>query len=101
MDEAMVMIQNNDKEWILSMGNPQPDGKKQTLRFTTNMLLPEGVYKYKLGGIYPIEGETVCIKRIGNMTEVTAEIPDIRDEKKYNYQSDLYAAAPIVIKISK
>ena len=101
MDEAMVMIQNNEKEWILSMGNPQPDGKKQTLRFTTNMLLPEGVYKYQLGGVYPIEGETVCIKRIGNMTEVTAEIPDIRDEKKYNYQSDLYAAAPIVIKISK
>ena len=48
-----------------------------------------------------MKGETVSIKRIGMMTEVIAEIPDIRDEIKYNYQSDLYAAAPITIKIPK
>lgn len=100
-DVAMIMLQENNNEWILSIGNPQPDGKKQTIRFITNANLTEGLYKYQLGGIYPIAGETVSIKRIENMTEVIAEIPDIRDEIKYNYQSDLYAAAPITIKISK
>lgn len=97
----MIMLKENNNEWTLSIGNPQPDGKKQTIRFITNMKLTEGIYKYQLGGIYPMEGETVSIKRIGKMTEVIAEIPDIRDEIKYKYQSDLYAAAPITIKIPK
>jgi hypothetical protein len=100
-DVAMIMLKENNNEWTLSIGNPQPDGKKQTIRFITNMKLTEGIYKYQLGGIYPMEGETVSIKRIGKMTEVIAEIPDIRDEIKYKYQSDLYAAAPITIKIPK
>lgn len=100
-DIAMIMLKENNNDWTLSIGNPQPDEKKQTIRFITNMKLTEGIYKYQLGGIYPMKGETVSIKRIGMMTEVIAEIPDIRDEIKYNYQSDLYAAAPITIKIPK
>ena len=33
--------------------------------------------------------------------KVVVELPDIRDEKQYNYQSDLYAATPIVVTIPK
>ena len=100
-DVAMIMLKENDKDWTLSMGNPMPDGVKQTLRFVTNVNLPEGEYRYQVGGVYPLEGETVSVKRIGDKTEVIAQIPDRRDEKRYNYQTDLYASTPIVVRISK
>lgn len=100
-DIAMVMLQENQNDWLLSIGNPAPDGKKQTLRFTTDAKLPEGIYNYNVGGVYPMEGETVEIRRIDGKTEITANIPDMTDEKKYRYQSDLYAATPIIVRIAK
>lgn len=100
-DASMIMFKEKSTEWIMSVGNPKPDGKKQILRFKTNIKLPQGIYPYNIGGIYPLQGETVSIQEKNNSTEVVVELPDIRDEKQYNYQTDLYSAAPIVIKIPK
>ena len=100
-DIMQVMLRDNGKEWILSVNNPAPDGKKQKLTFEISKRLPEGKYLYKTKGMYEIEGEYVEITDAGNGSKVTVELPDIRDAKKYNYQSDLYAALPIVIAIPK
>ena len=49
--------------------------------------------------MYPLEGETVTVSPDKDGAKVVIELPDIRDEKRYNYQSDLYAATPIVVNI--
>jgi len=49
--------------------------------------------------MYPLEGETVTVMPKGKGSKVTIELPDSRDAAKYNYQSDLYAATPIVVRV--
>lgn len=98
-DIAQIMLRDNGDSWTLSVNNPAPDGQKQTLSFTLSTRLPQGTYNYQAGGIYPTEGETVTIAPEGKGSKVTVEIPDSRDAVRYNYQSDLYAATPIVITI--
>lgn len=100
-DVAQIMLREEDGQWVLSVNNPMPDGKKQTLSFSTSTTLPEGTYTYRTSGIYPLEGETVTVKQEGETCRVTVELPDTRDAARYNYQSDLYAATPIVVNIPK
>ena len=100
-DVAQVMLRDNETEWVLAVGNPMPDGRKQTLTFRTTASLPIGVYPYQTKGVYPLEGETVQIEPDDMGCKVTVELPDSRDAAKYNYQSDLYAATPIVVRIPK
>ena len=100
-DVALIMLRDNGNSWILSASNPMPDGKKQTLTFYTNMSLKAGTYVYQTKGMQKLEGETVTISPAKDGSKIVVELPDIRDEKKYNYQSDLYAATPIVVEIAK
>ena len=100
-DIALIMLRDNGNSWILSASNPMPDGKKQTLTFYTNMSLKAGTYVYQTKGMQKFEGETVTISPAKDGSKIVVELPDIRDEKKYNYQSDLYAATPIVVEIAK
>ena len=78
-----------------------PDGQKQTLTFSISTQLPEGTYTYRTRGVYPLEGETVKVEQEGKGSKVTVELPDSRDAAQYNYQSDLYAATPIIVNIPK
>lgn len=100
-DIAQVMLRDNGDSWTLSVNNPAPDGKKQTLSFNLSTRLPQGTYTYQAGGIYPREGETVTIAPQGKGSRVTVELPDSRDAARYNYQSDLYAATPVVVTLKK
>lgn len=100
-DVAQIMLRDNGDSWTLSASNPMPDGQKQTLTFSLSTQLPTGTYNYQAGGIYPIEGETVTVTSNGKGSKVIVELPDSRDAAHYNYQSDLYAATPIVINIPK
>ena len=100
-DIAQVMLRDNGDSWTLSINNPAPDGQKQALTFTISTRLPQGTYNYRAGGIYPMEGETVTIASDSKGSRVTVEIPDGRDAVRYNYQSDLYAATPVVVTIPK
>lgn len=100
-DVTQIMLREDTGSWILSVGNPMPDGLKQTLSFRLSVRLPQGTYAYRVGGVYPRDGETVKIADEGKGSRVTVELPDARDAAHYNYQSDLYAAVPIVINISK
>ena len=100
-DVAQLMLREEDKQWVLSVNNPMPDGKKQTMTFHISEKLPEGTYTYRARGVYPLEGETVTVTPEGNGCEVTVELPDNRDAERYNYQSDLYAATPILVNIPK
>ena len=95
------MLRDTGDGWVLSVNNPMPDGKKQTLSFTLSVALAPGVYTYRTGGVVPCEGETVTVEKNGDGSKVTVELPDIRDEARYNYQTDLYAAVPIVVRIPK
>ena len=63
--------------------------------------LATGTYTYRTKGMYPLEGEIVTVSPDKDGAKVVIELPDIRDEKRYNYQSDLYAATPIVVNIPK
>lgn len=100
-DVAQIMLRDNGDNWTLSVNNPMPDGQKQTLSFNLSTKLSEGTYNYQVGGVYPIEGETVTVTTNGKGSKVTVELPDARDAAYYNYQSDLYAATPIIINIPK
>lgn len=100
-DVAQIMLRDNGDNWTLSVNNPMPDGQKQTLSFNLSTKLPEGTYNYQVGGVYPREGETVTVTTNGKGSKVTVELPDARDAAHYNYQSDLYAATPIIINIPK
>lgn len=100
-DVAQIMLREDAACWTLSAGNPMPDGKKQTLSFRLSVRIPQGTYAYKVGGVYPREGETVSVVNDGKGSKVTVELPDIRDASHYNYQSDLYAATPVVVYIPK
>lgn len=100
-DVAQIMLRDNGSEWVLSVNNPMPDGQKQTLTFSTSAKLPAGTYTYQTKGVYPLEGETVTVISEGKGSKVTVELPDSRDVAKYNYQSDLYAATPIIVNIPK
>ena len=59
------------------------------------------MYNYTIGGIYPVEGETVIVSHEGLGSKIVVEIPDSRDEEKYNYQTILYSGAPITVIIPK
>ena len=98
-DDAQIMLRDNGTEWILSVNNPMPDGQKQRLTFSISTKLTEGTYTYHTRGMYPLEGETVTVMPKGKGSKVTIELPDSRDAAKYNYQSDLYAATPIVVRV--
>jgi len=98
-DVALIMLRDNGDSWTLSASNPMPDGKKQRLSFRVSTPLAAGTYTYRTKGMYPLEGETVTVSPDKDGAKVVIELPDIRDEKRYNYQSDLYAATPIVVNI--
>ena len=100
-DVALIMLRDNGDSWTLSASNPMPDGKKQRLSFRVSTPLAAGTYTYRTKGMYPLEGETVTVSPDKDGAKVVIELPDIRDEKRYNYQSDLYAATPIVVNIPK
>ena len=100
-DVALIMLRDNGDSWTLSASNPMPDGKKQRLTFRVSTPLTAGTYTYRTKGVYPLEGETVTVSPDKGGAKVVVELPDIRDEKQYNYQSDLYAATPIVVTIPK
>lgn len=100
-DVAQIMLHDNGTEWILSVNNPMPDGQKQTLTFSTSVKLRAGTYTYQTEGMYPLEGETVTVTPEDKGCKITVELPDRRDAARYNYQSDLYAATPIVVNIPK
>ena len=100
-DVALIMLCDNGDSWTLSASNPMPDGKKQRLTFRVSTPLAAGTYTYRTKGVYPLEGETVTVSPDKGGAKVVVELPDIRDEKQYNYQSDLYAATPIVVTIPK
>lgn len=100
-DVAQIMLRDNGNNWTLSVNNPMPDGQKQTLSFNLSTKLSEGTYNYLVGGVYPREGETVTVITNDRGSKVTVELPDARDAAHYNYQSDLYAATPIIINIPK
>lgn len=100
-DVAQIMLRDNGNNWTLSVNNPMPDGQKQTLSFNLSTKLSEGTYNYLVGGVYPREGETVTVTTNDKGSKVTVELPDARDAAHYNYQSDLYAATPIIINIPK
>ncbi|SHE81631.1 Polysaccharide lyase family 8, C-terminal beta-sandwich domain [Mariniphaga anaerophila] len=98
---AMVMLKENQNSWTVSVGDPTADVHKEqiTLRFSTP--LKEGKYSYTVPGIYPREGEFAEVKREGNNSVITVEMPDARDEAYYNYQSVLYSGVPVVLNIPK
>lgn len=100
-DVALIMLRDNGDSWTLSASNPMPDGKKQTLTFNINIPLTAGTYTYETQGLYPVQGETVTVSQNRTGSKVVVELPDIRDEAHYNYQTDLYAATPIVVNIPK
>ena len=100
-DVAQIMLRDNGEEWILSVNNPMPDKEKRTLTFSISANLPKGTYSYQTRGVYPLEGETVIVEHEGKAKRITVQLPDSRDTTKYNYQSDLYAATPIVITLPK
>jgi hypothetical protein len=52
-----------------------------------------------LGGIYPQPGETVTVERSGDGGKVTVQLPDMRDDARYNYQAPLYAGMPVLATI--
>lgn len=99
-DAAMIMLKKKTDSWTLAIGNPIPDAGKRTITFTISESLPAGTYPYTLGGIYPREGESVRITQEKEGCKVVVELPDQRDEARYQYQSELYAAAPIVIRLN-
>lgn len=100
-DAAQFMLRETKDGYTLSIQNPVPDDSKQTLTFTTSKPLPAGTYEYTCGGIYPIAGETVTITPEGKGSKIIVELPDSRDETKYNYQTALYSGVPVVVNIPK
>ena len=100
-DVSQLMLREEDNQWVLSVNNPMPDGNKQTLTFHLSVKLPEGTYKYVTRGVNKLEGETVTISHEGKGCRITVELPDSRDAERYNYQSDLYVATPIIINLPK
>lgn len=100
-DAAQFMLRETSDSYILSAGNPAPDDSKTALTFTTSRPIPAGTYPYTCGGIYPLEGETVTIVPEGSGSRITVELPDSRDEARYNYQTILYSGVPVTVTIPK
>ena len=98
---AIVMLKEDEAQWTLSVGNPAPDGERQTLRFWSSTRLPAGNYAYTPQGVNRVKGEYIRISDYGTGSEVTVELPDSRDASQYHYQSELYAASPLIIRIPK
>lgn len=98
---SQFMLRESDGGYTLAVQNPVPDDSMQTLSFVTSRPLPAGTYSYTCGGIYPAEGETVTVTPEGKGSKIVVELPDRRDEQKYNYQTMLYSGVPVVVNIPK
>lgn len=98
---SQLMLRPTSDGYRLSVQNPAPDDSMQTMTFTTSTPLPAGTYEYTCGGIYPIAGETVTVAPEGTGSKIVVQLPDKRDEAKYNYQTALYSGVPVVVNIPK
>ena len=98
---SLMILKDNGNKWRLTVSNPAPSLAKQQLIFYVSQPLKTGKYEYNLGGIYPRKGEFVTITADGNGSKIVVELADKRDEVFYNYQAELYNAAPISIEIMK
>lgn len=98
-EAAQLMLREDGDCWVLTVQNPMPDADKSNMTFETSLRLTPGVYTYTTKGIYPMEGETVTVNDCEEGSIVRIELPDRRNEEKYNYQSGLYSAMPITVRI--
>ncbi|KDN55670.1 polysaccharide lyase family 8 super-sandwich domain-containing protein [Flavobacterium seoulense] len=98
---ALMILKDNGNKWKVTMSNPSPVIDKQQLVFHVSKPLKAGKYEYSLGGIYPRKGEFVTITSEEKGSKIVVELADKRDEAFYNYQAELYNAAPVSIEIDK
>jgi len=92
---ALLQLRRDGANWQVCATNPRHDPAQQELNFKLNRPLAPGVYPYQLGGIYPQPGETVTVERSGDGVKVNVQLPDMRDDARYNYQAPLYAGMPV------
>jgi len=98
---ALLILKDAGNSWKLTVSNPAPNINQQQLVLHTSESLKPGQYKFTYGGVYPRAGEYVTVTAEGKGAKIVAELSDKRDEAFYNYQAELYNAAPINIKIPK
>ncbi len=98
---AELILQDDGDQWKLTIANPVPSLKQKQLIFYVSQALKPGKYEYSLGGIYPRKGEFVSVTSQDKGSKIVAELADEDDEAFYNYQAELYNAAPVTITIPK
>lgn len=96
---ALLMLQQQEGKWRLSVSNPVADAGLKVMKFFLSQPLPEGEYTYEVGGMKPMQGERVLVKRIDGQTEVTVELPDDSDQERYFHQAELYAGLPVTVNL--
>ncbi len=98
---AILTLRETGALYRLSVANPAPAPHIKELTFRTSLPLKAGRYHYRVGGLYPIEGEWVSVSEEGSGSKIVVELPDGDDQQLYNYQADLYNATSIVVDIPK
>lgn len=101
---AQLMLTDTGKTWRLTAQNPAPDGNGtlRRLSFSISQALTPGTYSYRIGGLYPRDGETVRVEPTSDGgSRIIVELPDARDNAIYDNRPGLYSAASITVNIPK
>jgi len=98
---AVVMLQDLGKSVKLSLVDALHSLEVSKITLKTSIKLKEKTYTYQFSGIKPQKGENVKVTSDGKFSTIVVSLPDISDGEFYNYKEQMYAGAPIIIKLKK
>ena len=98
---SLLMLADKGSQLEISVLDPLHSLKTTELTITVPEKLKEGTYRYSFQGIKPMLAEYATVVNQGEKSFVKIQLPDTRDSELYNYREEMYAGAPIVLKIDK
>jgi len=98
---VLLMIKDLGNQMEITLTDPLHSLKTDEITISITGNLKEGTYGYNFQGIKPRKGESVVVKNELNKSIIKVQMPDAKDGKFYNYKEEMYAGAPIVLRINK
>ena len=98
---SLIMVKDLGSEIQLSFTDPLHSLSTSEVTIQISEKLKEGTYNYNFPGIKERKGESAHVVSNEKGSTITILLPDTKDALLYNYQEQMYAGAPVVLRLKK